>query len=93
MERTAMMFAYVLRTTQAHGERAKDIFRRFKESPGLLHAYLLQGEADANDAIMVAIWESREAAERHLAASPLPREWDQTAPDTTRPFYTVLDSK
>ena len=61
--------------------------------PGLLHAYSLQGEDDPNDSGVVAIWESREAAERYLQSSPLKRDVDQAMPEVTRTFYSVLDSK
>jgi len=87
------MFAYILRAQQAPKEQAADFFRRFKETPGLLHAYDLQGEENPNEGIMIAIWESRKAAERYLASSPLKREVDQAVPSVSRTFYTVLNSK
>lgn len=87
------MFAYILRVHQAPTEQTADFFRRFKETPGLLHAYSLQGVEDPNESVSVAIWESREAAERYLQGSPLRREVDQTVPSITRTLYNVLDSK
>ncbi len=87
------MFAYVLRVHVPPSQESNDFFRRFKETPGLLHAYSLQSEEDPNDSVAVAIWENREAAERYLSASPLRLQVDQTMPGVTRTFYAVLDSK
>jgi len=60
------MFAYILRVQAAPDEQAKEFFERFKETPGLLHAFDLQGVDDSEDGVVVAVWESREAAERYL---------------------------
>ena len=87
------MFAYILRSPRASSEEEADFFRRFKEEPGLLHAYNLEGEEDPNDSVAIAIWESREAAERYLEKSSLRREVDNATPGVTRTFYKVLDSK
>ena len=87
------MFAYILHTHEPPSEQINEFFRRFKEAPGLLHAYNLQGEEDPNDGVAVAIWESREAAEEYLKSSPLRREVDQAVPSVTRTLYRVLDSK
>ena len=87
------MFAYILRADQPPSDQTNEFFHRFKDTPGLLHAYSLQGEDDPNDSIAVAIWESREAAERYLQSSPLKRDVDQAMPTVTRTFYSVLDSK
>lgn len=87
------MFAYILRVHQAPDEQSAEFFRRFKETPGLLHAYALQGEEDSNDGVAVTIWESREAAMRYLESSPLRREVDQAVPAVTRTLYNVRDSK
>lgn len=87
------MFAYILRADQPPSDQTNEFFRRFKDTPGLLHAYSLQSEDDPNDSIAVAIWESREAAERYLQSSPLKRDVDQALPTVTRTFYAVLDSK
>ena len=87
------MFAYILRVHAAPDEEAKEFFRRFKETPGLLHAFELQAVEDLEDGVAVAIWESREAAERYLAGAPLRREVDLAYPTVTRTMYEVLDSK
>jgi heme-degrading monooxygenase HmoA len=87
------VFAYILRVRQAPSVQTDEFFRRFKNSPGLLHAYALQGVEDPNDRVMVALWESREAAERYLATSPLRRQVDQAVPGVTRTMYNVQDSK
>ena len=87
------MFAYILRARQEPNTQFAEFFRRFKETPGLLHAYSLEGEENPSDGLVVAIWESREAAQRYLERSPLRREVDQAVPSVTRTFYTVLDSK
>lgn len=87
------MFAYILRAKAAPDDVPADLFARFKETPGLLSAYDLQGEQDPNDGVVVAIWESREAAMRYLDSSSLRREADETVPNISRTFYRVLDSK
>jgi heme-degrading monooxygenase HmoA len=87
------VFAYILRVHEPPSEEGSEFFRRFKETPGLLHAYSLQSEEDPNESVAVAIWENREAAERYLSASSLRREVDEAIPGVTRTFYTVLDSK
>jgi len=87
------LFAYILRVHQAPSDETNEFFRRFKDTPGLLHAYSLQGEDDPNDSGVVAIWESREAAERYLQSSPLKRDVDEALPTVTRTFYSVLDSR
>ena len=87
------MFAYILRAKGPPSDREAEFFRRFKETPGLLHAYDLQGEDNPNDRLAIAIWESRDAAERYLKSSPLRREVDQAVSGVTRTLYEVLDSK
>ncbi|MBI2862201.1 MAG: antibiotic biosynthesis monooxygenase [Chloroflexi bacterium] len=87
------MFAYILRAQQAPSDQFSEFFRRFKETPGLLHAYDLQEEGNPHEGVVVALWESREAAQRYLDSSPLRREVDQAVPTVTRTFYTVVDSK
>ena len=87
------MTAHILRAQQAPNEEFAEFFRRFKETPGLLHAYDLQGEENPSETVVVAVWESKEAADRYLKSSPLRREVDQAVPSTRRTFYNVLDSK
>ena len=92
-EGATSLFAYILRVHQAPSDETNEFFRRFKDTPGLLHAYSLQSEDDPNDSVAIAIWESREAAERYLQSSPLKRDVDQAMPTVTRTFYAVVDSK
>lgn len=87
------MFAYILRVYAAPNEQTKEFFRRFTETPGLLHAFSLQGVEDSEDSVVIAVWESREAAERYLQGAPLRREVDVAYPTITRTMYEVLDSK
>jgi heme-degrading monooxygenase HmoA len=87
------MFAYLLKVRSLPDEQADQFFRRFKEVPGLLHTYDLQGIDDPEDAVVVAVWESREAAERYLNGAPLRKEVDQSIPGITRTMYEVRDSK
>lgn len=87
------MFAYILRARQAPTDETDELFRRFAQTPGLLHAYDLQGEEDPEEAVVVTIWESREAAERYLKDSPLRREVDQAVPSVTRTMYRVMHTK
>jgi heme-degrading monooxygenase HmoA len=87
------MFAYILSVHAAPDEQAQEFFRRFKETPGLIQAFNLQGVQDLKDAVVVAIWECREAAERYLEGAPLRRDVDDAYPAVTRTMYEVLDSK
>jgi len=87
------MTVYILRAQQAPNEQIAGFFRRFKETPGLLHAYDLQGEDDPSETVVVAVWESKEAADRYLKSSSLRNEVDQAVPSARRTFYNVLDSK
>jgi heme-degrading monooxygenase HmoA len=87
------MFAYILRVKAPPSEEADEFFRRFKETPGLLYAYNLQGAEDPDDGVAIAIWESRDAAERYLSASQLRQQVDEAMPTVTRTMYEVRDSK
>lgn len=86
------MFAYILRVHTGPTEETDDFFRRFKETAGLVHAFDLQGVDDPEDGVAVAVWESREAAERYLE-SQLRRDVDHTLEGVTRTMYEVRDSK
>jgi len=84
------MFAYVLKAPGVTpSPQTDEFFRRFKETPGLLYAFDLQGVEDPTDAILVAVWESREAAERYLQDAPLRREVDEAYTAITRTIYEV----
>ncbi len=84
------MFAYLLRTTTPVDEaQGAEFFRRFLETPGLLHAFDLTGIDNPNDQVVVAVWEDRSAAERYLNESPLRREVDGVLSDVTRTMYEV----
>ena len=87
------MFSYILRVRGTPDDRAEEFFRRFKATAGLLHAFDLQGDDDPEDGVVVAVWESREAADRYLQGAPLRREVDEAYPTITRTMYRVLDSK
>jgi hypothetical protein len=88
------MFAYILKPPPMPRSAETDgFFRRFKTVPGLLHAYNL-GEIGKDDqGLVVAIWESREAAERYLNGDPLKKQVDESVPGVTRTMYEVVDSK
>jgi heme-degrading monooxygenase HmoA len=86
------MFAYILRVHTRPTEETDEFFRRFKETAGLVHCFNLQGTDDPEDGVAVAVWESREAAERYLE-SQLRQEVDRSVEGVTRTFYEVRDSK
>lgn len=86
------MFAYILRTHASPSEQSDAFFRRFKATPGLLHAYDLQGVDDPEDSVVVTIWDRRQSAEAYLNDSPLRKEVDRTM-SVTRTLYEVRDSK
>lgn len=87
------MFSYILRMHAPADPKTDEFFRRFKQTPGLLHAYDLQGVEDPEDAVVVAIWEDRAAAEAYLEKSALRKEVDEAYPQITRTMYSVLDGK
>ena len=86
------MFAYILRVHTVPSAATDDLFRRFKETPGLLHAYSLQGVDDPAEGEVVAIWDSRDSAEAYLR-SQFRQQVDQSIPGVTRTMYEVRDSK
>ncbi len=86
------MFAYILQgPTVAELDQAQsdEFFRRFAETPGLLHAFELERENDPADTLVVAVWTDREAAQRYIEGSALRREVDQALPGITRTMYAV----
>ena len=87
------MFAYILSVRTEPDEQSAALFERFKQVPGLLHAYQLQGEDDPEDGRVVSIWASRDDAVRYLEQAELRRTVDESYPDVERVMYTVLDSK
>ena len=88
------MFAYVLHASNTPRTAETDeFFRRFTETPGLLSAFDLAEESDPNQSIVVAVWESREAAERYLSQAPLRKEVDKAIPQVRRVMYEVLNYK
>ena len=87
------MFAYILSVRTEPDEQSAALFERFKQVPGLLHAYQLQGEDDPADGRVVSIWASRDDAVRYLEQAELRRTVDESYPDVERVMYTVLDSK
>lgn len=88
------MFAYILKTDDPVDDDVSDeFFRRFKTTPGLLHAFELKRVDDPNDQIVVTIWEDREAAETYLNKSALRKEVDEAISGVTRTMYEVRDSK
>jgi heme-degrading monooxygenase HmoA len=87
------MFAYILRADSPPDEKTDEFFKRFVETPGLLHAFDLRGVNDPDDTLVVTIWQDRKAAEDYLNKSPLRKEVDQTISGITRTMYEVLNSK
>ncbi|HEY9011736.1 MAG TPA: hypothetical protein VIN06_12025 [Devosia sp.] len=87
------MFAYILKADKLPDEQTDAFFERFKQTPGLLHAYNLQGMDNPTDAMVVAVWQNREAAQAYLDKSPLRKEVDQTISGVSRTMYKVRNSK
>ncbi len=87
------MFAYILRVRSRATEQTDEFFRKFKETPGLLQAYSIQAADDSEDSGVVAIWESRAAAEQYLKESQLRQTVDRSVPGLTRTLYEVRDSR
>ena len=88
------MFVHILSTQQGPPtERTAELFQRFKDVPGLEQAFSLQSEDDPNEGYVVAIWESRESADRYLEEHPLRRSVDEAMPGVTRKLFRVLDAK
>ncbi|HSH11283.1 MAG TPA: hypothetical protein VLA10_05810 [Ilumatobacter sp.] len=88
------MFAYILRAPGTpRTEETDEFFRRFVDTPGLVHAFDLQGVDDPEDVVVLAVWEDRDAAQRYLTAHPLRQEVDEKLPTITRTMYDVIGSK
>jgi len=88
------MFAYILKPPPMPRSRQTDeFFSRFKQTPGLLHAYNLEEVGKLDQSLVVAVWESKEAAERYLSSDPLKKQVDETITGVTRTMYEVIDSK
>jgi len=84
------MFAYILKAPGTiANDQTDEFFRRFTQTPGLLHAFDLQGIDEPDDSVVVAIWESREAAQAYLDSAPLRKEVDDALPAVTRVMYEV----
>jgi hypothetical protein len=84
------MFAYILHAPNTPpSEQTDEFFRRFCETPGLVHAYDLTPADGSGDAAMVAIWQDRESAERYLREAALRREVDEAIPEVRRIMYDV----
>ena len=87
------MFAYILKSDPVDDAVSDEFFKRFKSTPGLLHAYDMRGADDPNDQIVVTVWEDRKAADEYLSKSALRKEVDQTVSGVTRTMYDVRDHK
>lgn len=87
------MYSYILRLHAPADTQSDEFFKRFKQTPGLLHAYNLQGVEDPEDGVVVTIWESRDAADAYLQRSDLRKDVDKAYPEVTRTMYDVRDSK
>jgi heme-degrading monooxygenase HmoA len=88
------MFAYILYAPNTpQTPQTEEFFRRFTETPGLLYAFDLMAEDGQHEAAVVAVWDSRESAERYLNQAPLRREVDELMPQIRRVMYRVVDSK
>jgi heme-degrading monooxygenase HmoA len=88
------MFAYILHAqNNVPNEQTDDFFRRFTQTPGLLHAFELIPANGEGDSAVVAIWESREAAERYLNSAPLRKQVDESIPQVKRVMYEVRGHK
>jgi hypothetical protein len=88
------MFAYILYAPETpRTEETDEFFRRFAETPGLLYAFDLMAEEGQNNGAVVAVWDSRESAERYLNDAPLRKEVDQAIPRAHRVLYQVINSK
>jgi heme-degrading monooxygenase HmoA len=85
------VFAYILYAPSTpRTEETDEFFRRFTETPGLLYAFDLMVDGDQNDGAVVAVWDSRESAERYLNQAPLRKEVDEAIPQIRRVMYEVI---
>ena len=87
------MFSYILTVNAPADPQSDDMFRRFKETPGLLHAYDLEAVDSPNDMVVVTIWDNEESANAYLQKAPLRKEADAAYPGIKRTMYRVRDSK
>ncbi|HSP53955.1 MAG TPA: antibiotic biosynthesis monooxygenase [Dehalococcoidia bacterium] len=87
------MYISIMHEDEGRSAKTDEFFRRYKETPGLLHAYFLEDENDPSKTGTVSIWESKEAFSRYLQTASLRREVDQAIPSVKRTGYKVIDSK
>lgn len=87
------MYISILHQDEGHTAKSDEFFRRYKETPGLVHAYFLEEEGEPNKAEIVSIWESKEDFSRYVESAPLRREVDEAIPSVKRIGYKVVDSK
>lgn len=86
------MFVHMIRGDLAPNDYTESLFQGFRQIPGVLHAYLLQPEDNPDETDLVAVWESREAAEDYFNKSSLREMVDRTIPNVRRRFFTVIDN-
>lgn len=87
------MFAYILYAPNTpRTPETDEFFRRFTQEAGLLYAFDLVPETEGDPAV-VAVWESREAAERYLEQASLRQQVDQAIPQVRRVMYEVAGYK
>ena len=88
------MFSYILKAPgMPRTAETDEFFKRFCETPGLLYAFDLLGSEDPEDAMVVAVWQDRESAERYLSSNPLRQQVDAAIPQVTRTRYEVIAAK
>ena len=88
------MFAYLLHAPNTpRTEETDEFFRRFTEEEGLMYAFDLQEVNDPDQGIVVAVWDTKEAAERYLTGAALRRAVDAAMPQITRVMYEVISHK
>lgn len=87
------MYISILHQDEGHTAKSDEFFRRYKETPGLVHAYFLQKEGAPDQAEVISIWESKDDFSRYIESASLRREVDEAIPSVKRIGYEVVDSK
>jgi heme-degrading monooxygenase HmoA len=84
------MLAVIMKFPQQPGPENDKLFKRFvDETPGVVHAYQLEG---TDGGTTITFWESEKARDAYLN-SPLRNVVDAALPGLNRTVYNVRNSK
>lgn len=84
------MIAVIMKYPLSEDQRKGELFQRFvSETPGVVHAYRLEG---ADGGATITIWESQAARDAYMKSS-LRTDVDTALPGLTREIFDVVNVK